>query len=88
MEIFYTIKRMFPAVTIENVEVVVYPDQTWRITRWDLPDQQPTNAEVEAYWTAHQQEILSARKPPPSDAEILQKQITDLSFELMLKVVL
>jgi hypothetical protein len=72
MEYFYTIKQMFPNVNTDNVEIVVYPDETWKITKWDLPDQQPTNEEVEAFWNEHQQEILDTNKPVPSELELLK----------------
>jgi hypothetical protein len=66
MEYFYTIKQMFPNVNTDNIEIVVYPDETWKITKWDLPDQQPTNEEVEAYWNANQLEILDSKSKKKS----------------------
>jgi hypothetical protein len=85
MEVVWTIKHMYPDVNDDNLEVVVYPDQSWKITKWNLPDTQPTNEEVEAYWNANQQTILDSNKPASSEIdtlkanqELIQKALDDL----------
>lgn len=88
MQTFWTIQRMFPNATTENVLVTVYGDGTWEITKWDLTDTKPTNQAVEDYWNANQQAILNANVPPLSDIESLKKQQADVTFQLMMNGVL
>lgn len=85
MQILWTIQHMFPNATDDNLEVSVFVDGTWKITKWNLPDPQPAQADVEAYWTANQQAIETAHQKPPSDLDtlkanqaLMQKAIDDL----------
>jgi hypothetical protein len=84
MEYYLTVKQMFPDVNLNNTSIEVYPDGTWGITKWELPDQKPTNEEVEAYWNANQQAILDANKRAPSEIDDLKKQMADLSYTLIM----
>lgn len=88
MQTCWTIEQMFPNANSSNYEVMVYSDETWEITKWDLPDQKPIKEEIEAYWNANQQAILDANKPAASEVDLLKKQVADLSFQLMLNGVL
>lgn len=74
MEIFSTIKHMFPDATIENVTVILDTEGNWEIAKWDLPVLQPMKEEVETYWDTNKETILEANKPQPTELEQLKKQ--------------
>lgn len=88
MEIFWTIQHMFPDANKGNLEVIVFPDQTWKISKWDLPDPQPTQNEIIAHWNTNQTAIKTANKPPLSEIDKIKKNHTDLMFSLMNKGVI
>lgn len=62
MQIYWTIKEMYPNADLSNIEIMGYPDGTWKITKWNLTDLQPTNQDVENYWDAHGLEYLKSQK--------------------------
>lgn len=84
MHVGAMIKRMFPEATLNDFEVV-----NGEITNWNLTETKPTRAELEAFWEENEESIIAEQATPPFDplAE-LQKQQTDLIFELMMKGVL
>lgn len=85
MQVVWALFHMFPDCNNDNTEVMVFPNGTWEITKWDLPVAKPTIEEIEAYWNTNQQEILDANKPVPSELdtlkanqELMQKALDDL----------
>ena len=72
MQTVWCIQKMFPNATLNDFEVMINVDGTWKITKWELPDQQPTNDEIETYWNANQQAIEDANKPAPSEMDTLK----------------
>ncbi|MDF2792064.1 MAG: XkdW protein [Neobacillus sp.] len=83
MQICWTIEKMFPDANLSNYEVFIYPDETWEITKWNLPGPQPTKEEIETYWVEHEQEIIDAHKSQPSEIDILGQQIVEKDIELL-----
>lgn len=88
MQTFWTIQHMFPNANKGNVEVTVFPDESWEITKWNLPDSKPSKDDIINYWNTNQQAILDANQPPPTEIDDLKKQQADLTFSLMIKGVL
>jgi hypothetical protein len=85
MQPVLTIFHMFPDANMDNIEVFGDENGNWEITKWELPDQQPTKEEIEAYWNDNQQAILDANKPVPSEMDtlkanqdLMQKAIDDI----------
>jgi hypothetical protein len=44
---------MVPNANNDNTEVILYPDGSWEISKWNLQDPKPLNADVEKYWNDH-----------------------------------
>jgi hypothetical protein len=85
MNLYLVIKTLYPNSKPFKDYVLMDNGQGPFIYEWNLPDTQPTQEELEAYWNGHQQEILDANKPPLSELDILkanqelmQKAIDDI----------
>jgi hypothetical protein len=88
MQIVWAIKSMIPGAKLSDFDVTIWGDGNWEITRWELPNNKPSNEEVESYWNANHQTIVNTNKPPMSDLDKIKKNHTDLVFSLMTKGVL
>lgn len=88
MQVVWAIYHMFPNANKDNVEVTVFPNGSWEITKWNLADLKPTKDDVISYWTTHEQEIMVVNQPAPTEIDLLKKQQADVTYQLMLNGVL
>jgi hypothetical protein len=79
----WTIEKMFPNANASNFLVTIDGDENWEITKWELTDPQPTKEEVETYWTQHQDEILKAKAPAPTEVEQLKEESTQMNLAII-----
>ncbi|MDF2789827.1 MAG: XkdW protein [Neobacillus sp.] len=78
MQIATTILHMYPNINLTDFEVYRYPNDTWKITKWNLPVPKPTVQQITSYWDVHKDEILLEQQSPPSELVVLKEENVQL----------
>lgn len=84
MNVIETIQKRFPDLSSEKFKVQV-DGKDYFLSKWDTTEPKPTSEQL-MLWI--EEDAANSPEQPISEIEILKKQITDLTFDLMTKGVL